>query len=210
MKKKIQIAPSILSADFGRLNEEVKTVEPYCDRIHFDVMDGHFVPNLTMGAPILKMMKTKRPVEAHLMIENPEKYIGDFAAAGADLIIVHQETCPHLHKTIQQIKSHGVKAGVSINPGTPLVMIEDVVDDVDQVLLMTVNPGFGGQSFIESVVPKIIALREAMPDLDIEVDGGINDKTAKIAIEAGANILVAGNYVFSAKDRKKAIASLRG
>lgn len=207
--KKIQIAPSILSADFGNLNDEIKSVEPYCDRIHVDVMDGHFVPNITLGAPVMKKIKSKRPLEAHLMIQRPQDYIKDFVEAGAKMIIVHQEACPHLHRVIHQIKDYGIKAGVSLNPATPLLTLENVLDDVDQVLLMTVNPGFGGQSFIEAVVPKIIELRELMPNLDIEVDGGINDETAPIVTEAGANILVAGSYIFSAKNRKKAIESLR-
>lgn len=209
MKPKIQIAPSILSADFGNLNADIKTVEPYCDRLHVDVMDGHFVPNITLGAPIMRMIKTKLPMEAHLMIQRPQDYIKDFVDAGAKLIIVHQEACTHLHRIIHQIKDYGVKVGVSLNPATSLVTLENVLEDLDQVLIMTVNPGFGGQSFIENAVPKIIELRELMPNLDIEVDGGVTAETAKIAIEAGANILVAGSYIFGSKDRKKAIASLR-
>lgn len=209
MKRKIQIAPSILSADFGNLNAEIKSVEPYCDRIHVDVMDGHFVPNITLGAPVMKMIKTKRHLEAHLMIQRPQDYIKDFVEAGAKTIIVHQEACVHLHRIIHQIKDYGIKAGVSLNPATSLLTLENVLEDLDHVLLMTVNPGFGGQSFIQSVVPKIIELRELMPNLDIEVDGGITDKTAPIVVEAGANILVAGSYIFGSKDRKKAIASLK-
>ncbi|MBP9709175.1 MAG: ribulose-phosphate 3-epimerase [Oligoflexales bacterium] len=209
MKPKIQIAPSILSADFGNLNADIKTVEPYCDRLHVDVMDGHFVPNITLGAPIMRMIKTKLLMEAHLMIQRPQDYIKDFVDAGAKLIIVHQEACTHLHRIIHQIKDYGVKVGVSLNPATSLVTLENVLEDLDQVLIMTVNPGFGGQSFIENAVPKIIELRELMPNLDIEVDGGVTAETAKIAIEAGANILVAGSYIFGSKDRKKAIASLR-
>lgn len=207
--KKVEISPSILSADFGQLNKEVASIEKYSDRIHYDVMDGHFVPNLTIGAPVLKHLKTKLPIEAHLMISNPEQYVEDFAKAGATTILVHQEATNHLHRLIYQIKDLGVKAGVVLNPATPLMMIEDILDDLDQVLLMTVNPGFGGQSFIKSVLPKIAELREAMPDLDIEVDGGVNDKTVKAVVEAGANVLVSGSYIFGAKDRKKAIEKLR-
>lgn len=209
MAPKLQIAASILSADFGELNKDIKSVEKYVDRVHFDVMDGHFVPNITMGAPILSKIKTKLPIEAHLMIENPERYIEDFVKAGATTIIVHQESTYHLHRLVHQIKDLGAKAAVSLNPATPLVMLEDILPDLDQVLLMTVNPGFGGQKFIDLVLPKIIELREACPDLDIEVDGGVDSTTVKRAVEAGANVLVSGSYLFSAKDRKKAIEKLR-
>ncbi|MFC1750229.1 ribulose-phosphate 3-epimerase [Pseudomonadota bacterium] len=208
--KKIQIAPSILSADFGRLNEEIATIEPYCDLLHVDVMDGHFVPNITIGPPIVKCLKTKLPLDCHLMIENPDDYVEEFVKAGADSITIHQEVCPHLDRSIQKIKSLGVKAGASINPATPIEMIEEELDNLDMVLIMSVNPGFGGQSFIESVLGKIAAIRELAPDIDIQVDGGINAETSKLCIEAGANILVAGSYIFKSKDRKKAIESLRG
>ena len=206
---KIKIAPSILSADFGRLNEEIKTIEKYADLIHVDVMDGHFVPNITIGAPVVKWIKTKLPLNCHLMIEHPENFIEAFAKAGAETIVVHQEVCPHLNKVIQQIKDAGCRAGVSINPGTPMEVLEEVLEDLDEVLIMSVNPGFGGQSFIESSLGKIAAVRELAPDLDIAVDGGINAETGKLCVEAGANILVAGSYVFGAKNRKKAIESLR-
>ena len=206
----IKIAPSILSADFGKLNEEIATVEAHSDYIHVDVMDGHFVPNITLGPPIVKRIKSDLPLDVHLMIENPEDYIEAFVEAGADIISVHVETCPHLHRVIQQIKSHGIKASVAVNPGTPVDSVYDVINDLDQVLLMTVNPGFGGQKFIESVLPKIKQLREYAPEIDIEVDGGINAQTVQLAKEAGANVFVAGSYIFKSNDRVKAIESLRG
>lgn len=204
----MKIAPSILSCDFGRLNEEIRTIESYCDRIHVDVMDGHFVPNITIGPPVVKMIHSKKPLECHLMIEEPERYVEAFAKAGTSIIIIHQETCPHLHRNIQQIKDLGLKAGVALNPATSLSTIEDVLDVVDMVLLMTVNPGFGGQKFLKLVLSKIRELRVMKPHLDIEVDGGITDKTACLAKEAGANILVSGSYIFGLKNRKKAIESL--
>ena len=205
----IQIAPSILSADFGHLNQEIATIETCSDLLHVDVMDGHFVPNITIGPPVVKCLKTKLPLDCHLMIEHPEMFIEEFVKAGAASITVHQEACTHLHRVIQQIKSFGVKAAVSINPGTPLKMIEEVLDDVDMILIMSVNPGFGGQKFISSALAKIEELRKQKPQLDIEIDGGINAETAKLCVKAGANILVAGSYIFGAKDRKAAIESLR-
>lgn len=214
---KILIAPSILSADFGRINEEIKTVEPYADMIHVDIMDGHFVPNLTFGAPVVAKMQCGKPMDIHLMIENPQDYFEDFAAAVKKAhgrnddcyLTFHEETSHHLHRLVQQIKKLGMKAAIALNPATPLNSIEPILGDLDMVLLMTVNPGFGGQEFIESVMPKMEDLRRRAPKLNIQVDGGINEKTAKIAIKAGANILVAGSYVFGATDRKKAIESLR-
>lgn len=215
----ILISPSILSADFGKINEEIASIEMQSDLIHVDVMDGHFVPNITFGPGQVGKMRAKRPFDVHLMIENPDQYLKDFAdgvmkAVGPDLykesyLVVHQETTKHLHRTVQAIKALGMKAGVSLNPATPWETVEVILDDVDMVLCMTVNPGFGGQQFIESVMPKVMKLRELRPQLNIEVDGGINDQTAKVALEAGANILVAGNYVFSASDRKMALESLR-
>lgn len=206
---KIKIAPSILSADFGRLNEEIASVEKYADMLHVDIMDGHFVPNITIGAPVVRFLKTKLSLDCHLMITKPERYIEDFVKVGAASITVHQEACPHLHRVIQQIKSYNVRAAVALNPKTPLKMISEVIDDVDMVLLMSVNPGFGGQEFIDPVFKKIAALRKIAPKLDIQVDGGIKPQTAKLCIKAGANILVAGSYIFGTKDRKKAIESLR-
>lgn len=213
------IAPSILSADFGKINEEIATIDMDSDLIHVDIMDGHFVPNITFGPGQVGKMRAKKPFDVHLMIENPDLYLKDFAdgvmkAVGPELykesyLVVHQETTKHLHRTIQLIKSLGMKAGVALNPATPWDTIESVLGDVDMVLCMTVNPGFGGQKFIESVMPKVAKLRELRPNLNIEVDGGINDQTVKIALEAGANIFVAGNYVFSSENRKVALNSLR-
>ncbi|MBS4189179.1 ribulose-phosphate 3-epimerase [Bacillus sp. FJAT-49705] len=213
----VKIAPSILSADFSKLGEEIKDVEKGgADYIHVDVMDGHFVPNITIGPLIVEAIRpvTKLPLDVHLMIENPDQYIEAFAKAGADYITVHVEACRHLHRTIHLIKSFGVKAGVVLNPATSVSTIEHVIDDIDMVLLMTVNPGFGGQKFISSVLPKITAVKEMADakglDIEIEVDGGVNEKTAKLCIEAGANVLVAGSAVYNQQDRAKAIAAIRG
>ncbi|MDC2864749.1 MULTISPECIES: ribulose-phosphate 3-epimerase [unclassified Bacillus (in: firmicutes)] len=213
----IKIAPSILSADFSRLGEEIKDVEKGgADYIHVDVMDGHFVPNITIGPLIVEAIRpiTSLPLDVHLMIENPDQYIEAFAKAGADIITVHVEACPHLHRTIQLIKSQGIKAGVVLNPHTPVSMIEHVLEDIDMVLLMTVNPGFGGQKFIHSVLPKVkqVAdmIRERNLEVEIEIDGGVNVETAKLCVEAGANVLVAGSAVYNEKDRGAAIAAIRG
>ncbi|MFA6992096.1 MAG: ribulose-phosphate 3-epimerase [Candidatus Gracilibacteria bacterium] len=204
---KLKIAPSILSADFGCLNAEIKSVEPYSDLIHVDVMDGHFVPNITIGAPVVKKMKTKLPLDVHLMIENPEKYIKDFVEAGSAIITIHAEAVKNLPKIIKQIKSYGVKAGVSIKPKTSVSKIKSVLKMLDMVLVMTVEPGFGGQSFMD-MTKKISELRRLRPTMDISVDGGVNEKTSKLVLAAGANVLVAGSYIFGAKDRKKAIQNL--
>lgn len=213
----IKIAPSLLSADFSRLREEIREVEAAgADWLHVDVMDGHFVPNLTIGPLVVEAIRphTQLPLDVHLMIENPERYIEAFAKSGADIISVHQEACVHLHRTIYQIKDLGVKAGVVLNPATPLCMIEPILPDVDLVLLMTVNPGFGGQKFIRSVVPKIIHLRKILEEkgltrIEIEVDGGINVSTAGEVVSAGATVLVAGSAVFGANDRARAIHEIR-
>lgn len=212
----IKIAPSILSANFSKLGEEVKEVEKGgADYIHVDVMDGHFVPNITMGPLIVEAVRpvTKLPLDVHLMIENPDAYIDTFAKAGADYITVHVEACPHLHRTIQHIRSLQVKAGVAVNPATPVEMIRHVLNDVDLVLVMTVNPGFGGQTFIDTVLPKIRQVRQLVSenglDVEIEVDGGINAETAKLCVDAGANVLVAGSAIFNQEDRQKAISLIR-
>lgn len=206
---KIEISPSILSADFGSLNEEVADVALFCDRLHIDVMDGHFVPNISFGAPVMGWIDTDLPMDAHLMIENPGDYYEDFVKAGASTIIIHSEACDDLEAELKEIQKFDILAGVSIKPGTPVSDIEDVLNLVDQVLIMTVEPGFGGQEFMEDMVAKIRELRDIGFNGNISVDGGINEKTSKICVEAGANILVAGSYIFGAEDREEAINSLR-
>ncbi|HLS20705.1 MAG TPA: ribulose-phosphate 3-epimerase [Bacillota bacterium] len=212
----VKIAPSILSADFANLAAEIKDVDQGgADYIHVDVMDGHFVPNITIGPLIVEAIKpvTNLPLDVHLMIENPERYIEQFANAGATYISVHQETCVHLHRVIQQIKSFNVKAGVALNPATPASFIKDILHELDLVVVMTVNPGFGGQAFIHEVVNKIKQLNDwrAQRNLSfaIEIDGGVNVDTAKLCTDAGADILVAGSAVFNEKDRHQAITSIR-
>ncbi len=211
-----KIAPSILASDFSKLGEEIKDVEKGgADYIHVDVMDGRFVPNITIGPLIVESIRplTQLPLDVHLMIEEPDRYIEAFAKAGADIITVHQEACPHLHRTLQLIKSHGVKAGVVVNPATPAELLKPILEEIDLVLVMTVNPGFGGQSFISSMVPKILQISEWRKQMglsfEIEVDGGIKQETAALCTEAGANVLVAGSAVFNQEDRKKAIERLR-
>lgn len=205
----VQIAPSILSADFGRLNEDIATIDDHVDYIHVDVMDGHFVPNLTFGAPIVKFIKSKNPLDVHLMIENPENYIEDFAKAGSDILTVHYEVCDDLPAVIAQIKSAGMKAGVSIKPGTRVEVLEEILPKLDWVLIMSVEPGFGGQSFMPNALQKIKWLREKAPQLDIAVDGGVNAETGLQCKEAGANVLIAGSYIFKSDNRVAAINSLR-
>ena len=211
------IAPSILSADFARLGEEVKAVsEAGADWIHFDVMDGRFVPNITIGPLVLQALKGKGfpPMDVHLMIVEPERYVADFAKAGAEYITVHAEASPHLHRTLQLIRSAGAKPGVVLNPHTPVESIRHVLSMVDLVLLMSVNPGFGGQAFIPEILVKcaeLKALREkGGHKFLIEIDGGVNDQTAPGLIQAGADVLVAGSYVFGSKDYSGAIRALRG
>ncbi|MBP2097372.1 ribulose-phosphate 3-epimerase [Enterococcus rivorum] len=212
----MKIAPSILSADFANLERDIQLVEKLgADYIHVDVMDGQFVPNITFGPNVVSAIRpiTKLPLDVHLMIVQPENYIEAFAKAGADIITVHQESTPHIHRAIQMIKAAGVKAGVVINPGTPLVAIENVLDLVDQVLIMTVNPGFGGQSFIESALDKIAQLKEWKETkgytYDIEVDGGIIPETAERCKEAGANVFVAGSYIYDSESPKERVEALR-
>jgi ribulose-phosphate 3-epimerase len=213
----VKIAPSILSADFSKLGEEILAVEKAgADYIHVDVMDGHFVPNITIGPLIVEAIRpvTKLPLDVHLMIENPDQYIETFVKAGADIITVHVEACRHLHRTIHHIKSLGVKAGVVLNPATPVETIQHIIADVDMVLLMSVNPGFGGQKFIPEVLPKIKKVKELAEqkgrELEIEIDGGVNPETAKLCIEAGANVLVAGSAVYNEDDYARAISTIRG
>lgn len=212
----IKIAPSILSADFWKLGQEIAEVEDAgADMLHIDVMDGHFVPNITMGPPIVNSIKKKAriPLDVHLMIENPEKYITDFVDAGSDILTVHVETCSHLEGVVSSIKRLGVKGGVVLNPATPLIFLDHILEQVDMVLLMSVNPGFGGQQFLPSVLPKIEKLREKIDNAglntDIQVDGGINPSNCRSVVEAGANVLVAGSSVFHSANYKETIAELR-
>lgn len=206
MNKKIIVAPSLLAADFSRLKEEIQEVEKYgAEYLHLDVMDGTFVPNISYGAPVISPLKQHSNLvfDVHLMVENPDRFIKDFVDAGADIITVHVEATKHLNRTIQLIKSYGKKVGVALNPSTPLEMIKYDLKDIDMVLIMTVNPGFGGQKFIKNTIDKIKDLRAIAPNIDIEVDGGINAETGKLVKEAGANILVAGSYVFSGNYKEK-------
>ncbi|HYT37823.1 MAG TPA: ribulose-phosphate 3-epimerase [Ktedonobacteraceae bacterium] len=213
----IGIVPSILSADFTCLGDQVREAEEAgAQRIQVDVMDGHFVPNITMGPIIVNAVRhcITLPVEAHLMISNPEQYIEDFAKAGADVIIVHQEVSPHLHRIIQQIKAAGKMAGIALTPSTPVIMLEDILSLLDLVLIMTVNPGFGGQDFIPETLPKITRLRQLITQrgcrCDIEVDGGIHEATVPLVVQAGANLLVAGSAVYNERESvAEAIARLR-
>ena len=206
-KGPVKLAPSILAADFTRLGEQVVEAEQAgADRIHVDVMDGHFVPNISMGAPIVRSLRrvTRLPLETHLMISDPDFFLDEFAEAGSDSLLVHWESNVNLHRTVQRIKALGKRAGLVINPATPAAVLEEILQDVDQVLVMTVNPGFGHQQFLHTTLPKIRRVRQMIeqikPGCDVEVDGGIDAKTAPLAVDAGANVLVAGSAVFADSD----------
>ena len=216
MNVPLRIAPSILSADFGRLQEEVHSVEAAgADWVHVDVMDGHFVPNLTIGPPVVEALRkvTSLPLDVHLMITNPDCFIPEFVQAGANSLTVHVETCPHLHRTIQMIKEHGVRAGVTLNPATSLITLEEIIAEVDLVLVMSVNPGFGGQEFIPSILNKIQHARELITRTGsraaLEVDGGVKVENAAEIIKAGANVLVAGSAIFESPDYAGTIQAFR-
>ncbi|MEL7655372.1 MAG: ribulose-phosphate 3-epimerase [Bacillota bacterium] len=210
-----RLAPSLLSADFSRLGEQVALIEAAgAHVIHVDVMDGHFVPNISFGAIVMKSLlgKTRMPFDVHLMIENPDQYLEDFAVDGTEFITVHAEACPHLHRTVQHIKSLGIKAGVSLNPATPISVLDSIIEDIDLVLIMSVNPGFGGQKFIPSALDKIKALKELKekrnPNLEIEIDGGITLENIKMVTDAGVDLVVAGSSVFGAPDIKERVKEL--
>lgn len=212
----VLVAPSILSADFSKLSKEINDVEKAgADWIHIDVMDGHFVPNLTIGPPVIKSIRknTKLPFDVHLMISNPDKYIERFAKAGADILTIHVETVDNISDSINKIKKLGCKAGVTLNPDTPFDSIVDVIPEVEVVLIMSVKPGFSGQTFMEETIPKIKNTRKKIDSLQknifLEVDGGINDKTCSLAKQAGANVLVAGSFVFNQESYRKAIQALK-
>lgn len=210
------IAPSILSADFANLQRDVEMInDSTADWFHVDVMDGVFVPNISFGFPVIKAVQqyAKKPLDVHLMIVEPDKYIKDFKACGAEVLTVHAEACTHLHRTIQAIKAEGMKAGVALNPHTPVNVLENILEDLDLVLVMSVNPGFGGQKFIEKTYQKVLQVKQMREENNlkflIEVDGGVNDKNAGKLFDAGADVLVAGNYVFGNSDPKKAIELLK-
>jgi len=213
----LKIAPSILAADFTKLGEDVIRIDKAgADMVHIDVMDGHFVPNITIGAPVVKALRkvTKLTFDVHLMIENADRYIDDFIAAGADIITIHIEADKHIHRTLQRIRQKGIKCGVALNPATPINTLESILGDIDMVLLMSVNPGFGGQSYISSITGKIKALRDmcnaqGYTNMDIEVDGGIDANTIKLVAEAGANVIVAGSAVYNAPDIEAMISLLK-
>lgn len=212
----IKIAPSILSADFARLRDEIQRVEQDADWLHVDVMDGHFVPNLTIGPPVVRSIKkyTKLPLDVHLMMTNPDDFISLFAESGANSLTVHVETCPHLHRTLQEIKKRGMSAGISLNPATSLALLDETLAEVDMILLMTVNPGFGGQAFIPSSLSKIRRLREqltarALSRVEIEVDGGISAANIRQVADAGATVFVAGSAVFDAPDPAEMIRKMK-
>ncbi|MFC2152904.1 ribulose-phosphate 3-epimerase [Bacteroidota bacterium] len=210
------VSPSLLSADFGNLHRDIEMVnKSEADWFHLDIMDGVFVPNISFGFPVIKHIKkyAKKPLDVHLMIVDPDRFIDDFYKAGAEILTVHYEACNHLHRTVQNIKSKGMKAGVSLNPHTPVHVLKDIIADVDLVLIMSVNPGFGGQKFIPIAVEKIKELKQLIIDKKsnalIEIDGGVDNSNAKVIVEAGCDVLVAGSYIFGAEDQPGTIKGLK-
>lgn len=212
----MQVSPSLLSADFAHLSDDIEMINTSeADMLHLDIMDGVFVPNISFGFPVIKRVRDlcTKPLDAHLMIVEPQKWVSQFRDMGVKIMNVHQEACPHLHRTIYQIREAGMEAGVTLNPATPVMLLQDIIADLDLVLIMSVNPGFGGQSFIEHSIEKVRELRAMIEKTGskakIEVDGGVNEETGRRLAEAGADILVAGSYVFNAKDPRMAISSLK-
>jgi ribulose-phosphate 3-epimerase len=205
----IKFSPSLLSADFGNLQKDVDRAEPFVDGFHFDVMDGQFVPNLTAGAPVLKCLHSKKPFDVHLMVEKPDVLLSDFAHAGASALCVHVEVCQHLHRTLQTIRELGMTAGVVLNPATSCESAKDAIALADYVLIMSVNPGFSGQSFIPDVLEKVQTIRKTFPEKDIQIDGGMSDTTVSLAIDAGANWIVSGSYFWDSSDFQVASQILR-
>ena len=210
------ISPSLLAADFGNLQRDIEMVNnSEADWFHLDIMDGVFVPNISYGMPVIKTVKkhAKKPLDVHLMIVDPDRYVDDFQKAGADILTVHYETCNHLHRTVQNIKSKGMKAGVSLNPHSPVHLLKDIIADLDLVLIMSVNPGFGGQKFIPNAINKVKELKQLINDTNsnalIEVDGGVDNTNAKTLVEAGCDVLVAGSYIFGAEDQMETIKGLK-
>jgi len=204
------LSPSLLSADFGHLQDEINRAESVVDGFHFDVMDGQFVPNLTAGAPVLRCIKSTKPIDAHLMVENPDILIPDFAKAGASALSVHIEVCPHLHRTFQNIRENGMRAGVALNPATGFECAREAIGMADFVLVMSVNPGFSGQQFIPEALEKIRKIRAEFPEKGVQIDGGVNAKTISAVLEAGANWIVSGSYFWEAEDLSEAAQILRG
>jgi ribulose-phosphate 3-epimerase len=210
MNNTIKVSPSLLSADFGALQAEIDRAEPYVDGFHFDVMDGHFVPNLTAGAPVLAKLRSKKPFDAHLMVTDPDSLLDDFAKAGAAAVSVHFETGFHLHRTLQKIRSLGMRAGVALNPTTTFEAAYEAIGYADFVLIMSINPGFSGQAFIPETLQKVRRIRAAFPEKEIQLDGGANDKTIGAILEAGVNWIVSGAYFWSSEDLRAAADVLRG